>query len=598
VLEELSVEDFALFDRVTVAFGPGLTALTGETGAGKSILVEALACACGARGREEWVRAGAQRARVTARFRLATDGPVAARLAAAGIACEDGELLLRREIARDGRGRAWVNGSPVTVAEARALAADLVDLHGQHESQSLISAERHLALLDAYAGLDARRDEVAAAYDARAAARERLEGERARLDDARAHQGLLERELREIEAVDPKAGEEERLEEERRSLSHRTRLLAILERAEEGLAGGASEGARGSARDAGAAARLDRALRALRDGAPLDARLAQAAEHAESALVALNEAQALVSALRARLDDPEGDVDALIGRIEEIARLRKRFGGSLDAVLARRDSLARDLALVASGEDRLEDLRRAAASADRALATRGAALSKRRAEAARGLAAAVTAELRALGMRAATFDVRVEQTPSPDGLEVDGRILWTGRTGLDNVAFHLAPNPGEGTHPLARIASGGELSRVLLALMSVLGGGKGAPVSVFDEVDAGVGADAAAAIGARLKTASRGRQVFVITHFAQIAAVADRHVRVSKVVRGGRTRVGVEALDGAERTEEIARMLGGEGEGALRHAEEILEGLADGRARAAGGASLRKSAGARGGRGK
>jgi DNA repair protein RecN (Recombination protein N) len=596
MLEELSVEDFALFERVSIPFGPGLNALTGETGAGKSILVEALACACGARGREEWVRAGAQRARVTARFRFAPDGPIAARLAASGVPCEDGELLFRREIARDGRGRAWVNGSPAAVAEARALAADLVDLHGQHESQSLLSPERHLALLDASAGLDAGRDEVAAAYDARAAAHERLAVERARLEEARAHQGLLERELREIDAVDPKAGEEERLEGERRALSHRTRLLAILERADEALAGGGREGAGAAARDDGAARRADRALRALREGAALDARLAQAAEHAESALVALDEAAALVTSLRARLEDLEGDVDALIGRIEEIARLRKRYGGSLDAVLARRASLARDLALVASGDDRLEDLRREAATADRALAERAAALSKRRSEAARGLAAAVTAELRALGMRAASFEVRVEQSPAPDGLAVGGRILWTGRTGVDNVGFHLAPNPGEGTHPLARIASGGELSRVLLALMSVLGAGKGAPVSVFDEVDAGVGADAAAAIGARLRSASRGRQLFVITHFAQIAALADRHVRVSKVVRGGRTNVAVETLEGPRRTEEIARMLGGEGDGALRHAEEILAALADRGARAAGPASPRKAAGARAGR--
>ncbi len=560
MLLELSIRDFALIDAIEISFGEGLTALTGETGAGKSILVEALGCACGARARDEWVREGAERAQLSALFRIAASDPLLARLGEAGIDADGGELLLRREIVAGGRGRAWANGVPVTLAQLRAIGEGLVDLHSQHESQSLLRPERHLELLDAFGGLDAARAEVASAFDARAEARARLAGESARLAGVRARREAIERELREIDAVDPKPGEEERLEAEQLALTHRSKLLAILDRAGEALSDG----------EAAATERAGRALRALRDGAPFDPALAEAADLVSSGLVALNEAAALVAARRGRLADVEGSVDALIGRIEAIARLRKRHGGTLDAVLSRRAVLAADLDLAARGEDRLDDLRREAAGVDRTLGARALALSRERARAASRLAAAVSAELRGLGMRAAAFVVEVAQEPAADGIADRGKILWTSRTGVDKVAFHLEPNPGEGRHPLARIASGGELSRVLLALIATLGGGRGAPVSIFDEVDTGVGADAAAAIGERLRAAARGRQVLVITHFAQIAAIAGRHVKIAKVVRAGRTRIGAETLDGEARTEEIARMLGGEGRAAREHAEAIL----------------------------
>jgi DNA repair protein RecN (Recombination protein N) len=560
MLVELMAKDFALIESVRVALDEGLTVVTGETGAGKSILVEALGCACGARGRDEWVREGVERAQVSAAFRLDAGHAALARLAESGIDAEGGEVILRRELVRAGRGRAWVNGAPVTLAQLRAIGEGLVDLHGQHESQSLLSPERHLAMLDAFAGLDAVREEVAAAFRARAAARARLAEEAERIAAARARRGAVERELRAIDAVGVQAGEEERLDDERRALEHRTKLLAILERAEAALAGGD-----------GAAARADRAQRALREGAALDRGVAEAADLVAAARVALDEAEALVASLHGRLSDVDGRVDAIIGRLEEIARLRKRYGGSLGAVLARREELARDAALASEGDDRLEDLRRESAAAERAFAEHALGLSSARAAAAPRLAAAVSAELHALGMRAAAFVVAVEQRDASDGVSARGRILWTGPSGVDSVSFHLEPNPGEGRHPLERIASGGELSRVLLAMMAVLGGGRAAPVSVFDEVDAGVGADAAAAIGERLGRASRGRQVVVISHFAQIAAVADHHLRISKSVRAGRTRIGVEPLSREERAAEMARMLGGEGAAARRHAEAILD---------------------------
>jgi DNA repair protein RecN (Recombination protein N) len=548
LLAELVVKDFALIDDASIAFGAGLNALTGETGAGKSILAEALSCVCGARAREEWIREGRATAQVSARFTLDASDPLLAELASDGVDAPDGELILRREIARGGRGRAWVNGAPATLAELRRAGERLVDFHGQHESQTLLAPARHLEILDEFARAGADRAAVAEACDAHERARAAHNEEAAAIARVLETRAALERELREIDEIGAAAGEEERLEEERGALVHRTRLLGILDRADADLSG-----------EEGAAARADHALRLLREAAALDSRLAEARELVDSALIELSEAAAAVSALRRALAESEGRVEEILSRLEKLARLRKRYG-SVEGALERRAAISEDLARVAQGEGRLEDLALAVAAAERELKARANALSSKRARATDGLASSVARGLADLGMPRAVFSVNHEARA----------FACATRSGVDTVEFFLAPNPGEGRHPLARIASGGELSRVLLAILTALGEGYGAAVSVFDEVDAGVGADLAGALGNKLHTVARGRQVLVITHFAQIAAQADSHLHVSKEVRAGRTRVAVSALAGESRSREIARMLGGEGDAALRHAQELL----------------------------
>ena len=437
---------------------------------------------------------------------------------------------------------------PATLAELRRAGERLVDFHGQHESQTLLSPARHLEILDEFARAGGDRALVAEAFDACERASAAHDEEAAAIARVLESRAALEKELREIDEVGAAPGEEERLEEERGALVHRTRLLGILERADADLSG-----------EEGAAARADHALRLLRDAAALDARLAEARGLVDAALIELSEAAAAVSALRRALAESEGRVEEILSRLERLARLRKRYG-SVEGALERRAAIAADLARVALGEGRLEDLALAAAAAERELEARASALSAKRAAAAAGLARAVARGLADLGMPRADFAVDHEALA----------FACATRSGVDTVEFFLAPNPGEGRHPLARIASGGELSRVLLAILTALGEGYGAAISVFDEVDAGVGADLAGALGSKLHAVARGGQVLVITHFAQIAAQADSHLHVSKDVRGGRTRVTVTALEGESRSREIARMLGGEGDAALRHAEELL----------------------------
>ncbi|MFN0151250.1 MAG: DNA repair protein RecN [bacterium] len=549
MLLELSIHDFALIDEAVIVFGPGLNVLTGETGAGKSILVEALGCVAGARAREEWIREGRSAARITALFRLDAADPRIAELAEDGIDPDDGDVILRRELVRGGRGRAWVNGTPVTLAQLRRIGEQLVDFHGQHESHTLFSPARHLEILDEFARTGEDRAAVARAFDAREEARRAYEEDAAAVARIREARASLEKELREIDEVGAQPGEEERLEEERRALSHRAKLVAILDRADAGLSA-----------DGSAAARADQALRALREGAALDPRLGDAEKLVASALIELSEAAAAVSALRRNLDESEGRVDAIMTRLDALARLRRRYGGSVERAIERRAEIARDLARADAGEGRAEDLAIALGAAERDLAARASRLSKARAAASDRFTDAVARGLRELGMREAAFSLALEARDA----------ACATRTGVDTVEFFLAPNPGEGRHALARIASGGELSRVLLAILTALGDGYGAAVSVFDEVDTGVGADLAASLGAKLRAASLRRQVLVITHFAQIAAQADGHLRVSKQTRAGRTRVGVERLDGESRRREVSRMLGGEGDVALRHADELL----------------------------
>jgi DNA repair protein RecN (Recombination protein N) len=549
VLTLLKISGFALIDEAEIAFGPGLTAVTGETGAGKSILVEALGLLRGGRGGADLIRAGQEEARVEAIIELPEGASARAQLLADGRSYEEG-LVVRRTIARGGRGRAHLGGGLATAADLATLVRPLIDIASQHDQQSLTDPESQLAILDAFAENGALRDEMAAAYAARAAAEAALAGFSA---DARARaerEDLLRFQLAELEAARPVPGEEQTLAAERERLRGAEKFYAATAGGEETLYAG--DGAVGE--------RVTAVLRDLEPLAALDPGLAPQVDRLrEAASVIEDVARDLGRYARGVRSDP-----ARLAEIEErlflLSRLCRKHGGTVADLAARRDALAAELGEVARYDDALAERQAAADAANARAVAAAAALTASRKHAALSLERKVSATLRELGFATARLPVVL----------FEARDLSAG--GADRVRFLFAPNPGEEPKPLAKIASGGELSRVMLAVKQALAKTDQVLTYVFDEVDAGVGGGTAEVIGRKLKRIAADRQVVVITHLAQVAAFADAHVRVTKSVARGKTRVAIESLNDTERRGEIARMLAGAAPSpqAAAHAEEML----------------------------
>ncbi len=618
MLTTLRISGFAIVDQIEVGFGPGLNVLTGETGAGKSILLEALHLVLGGRMSADVLREGADEAAVEALFELPTDHPVAARLAAAGVPIPTGatEVLVRRTAARAGRGRAFVNGVLCTVSMLEASLRGLVDVTGQHEHVALLDEATHISLLDAYAGVGQAtalprgqtagspvgrapvlpaghtadppgiqasalpRGQPSEPYRGRgsdgtilaryrsahaalaAAVRERdallfAREERARRADYLAYQ------LRELEAAKPRPGEDAELERERQVLASAEKLRGAARTAEALVYSG----------EGSAAEHLGRATRALGEAAALDAGLEPALLLLRSALAEVEEAGRTLSSYG---DASGGDPDRLRERLSEIEErlellrvLARKHGGSLEAAIARADVMRAELASVEGSVERLERLEAEIAEAGTRAVRLARDLSRARAEAARAFARDVRRELEALAMGRCQVDVAF--LPPENALVHAGVAL--GADGAERAQILLAPNPGEPARPLARIASGGELSRVLLAVKRGLARIDPVETYVFDEVDSGIGGGVAEAVGRLLSEVSRERQVICVTHLPQVAAFADRHLRVSKRVQGKRTSASVVALESKdERKAEVARMLAGFTltDSALDHAGSLM----------------------------
>jgi DNA repair protein RecN (Recombination protein N) len=552
MLRELRIRNFAVIESVTVPFGPGLNVLTGETGAGKSMLIDAILLVRGARAQTDVIRTDAETATVEAVFDVEPRGPVANVLDEAGLALEDGQLVVRRELARGGRHRAFVNDSAVTVALLERLGDHLVEVHGQHEHQRLLEPARQLELLDRFADAEDLRERVASLVGKYRAAREEVERTRAAARDRAQREDLLRFQLSELDGARLRPGEEDELRQERRRAQHAERLLAGLVEAAALLVDD----------EASAAARVHRAARLLTDLGRLDPAFAAPVEALDAAAVQVDEALARIRALRDAVSLDPGRLEAIDERLDVLTRLRRKYGDTEAAMLAFRDEVAAELDRLARHEEILAEQERLLAELQAELAEVAGALSDRRRAAGERLAPQAERELRALGMERAVFRIALECSVLGD---VSPR-------GLDRAEFRLSTNPGEELRPLARVASGGELSRTMLALKTVLARADRVPTMVFDEVDAGIGGRVAAVVAQKLAAAAEGRQVLCVTHLAPIAARAHRHVQVAKSVRGGRTRVAADLLTGTARVEEIARMLGGERvtDTARGHARELL----------------------------
>jgi DNA repair protein RecN (Recombination protein N) len=552
MLREIRVRNFAVIDAVTAVFGPGLNVLTGETGAGKSLLIDAILLIRGARAQTDVIRTDTETATVEAVFDVEPRGPVAAVLDEAGLGLDDGQLVVRRELAQSGRHRAFVNDSPVTVGLLERLGDHLVEIHGQHEHQRLLEPARQLELLDRYGEGEELRDRVGELFAKHRAAQVEVERARAAERDRAQREDLLRFQLSELDAARLRVGEEDELRAERRRLQHAERLAAGLAEA-----GGLLSEDEGSA-----TSRLHRVARLLRELARLDPELAAPADAVDGAGALIEDALTAIRSLRERLTTTPGRVESIDERLDVLVRLKRKYGDGEAAMLAFRDEAAAELERLGRHEEILAEQERMLGELRGELAEAAAALSARRHAAAERLAAETEHELRQLGMERARFAIAVEPAPMAD----------VGPRGLDRVELRLSANPGEEVRPLGRVVSGGELSRTMLALKAVLARADRVPTMIFDEVDSGIGGRVAAVVAQKLARAADGRQVLCVTHLAPIAARARHHVRVSKAVRAGRTRVSAEVLDGDARVEEVARMVAGERvtEAARGHARELL----------------------------
>jgi DNA repair protein RecN (Recombination protein N) len=536
MLREVRIKNFAVVESVTVPFAPGLNVLTGETGAGKSILIDAILLVRGARAQTDVIRADAETATVEAVF--APDGVPAARaiLDEAGLGVEEGDdLVIRRELARSGRHRAFVNDSPVTVALLERLGDVLVEVHGQHEHQRLLEPLRQLELLDRFADVEDACAQVGTLHAKYRAAREEADRLRAAERDRAQREDLLRFQVRELDTARLQEGEEDTLRGELRRLQHAERFkagvaecVALLDEAPQSASAG-----------------LARAIRILGELSRLDPAFGPPGESIESARIHLEEALTGIRRLRDGTAEEPGRLDAIHERLDVLARLKRKYGDSEVAMLAFRAEAARELERLERHDEIVAEGERLLAELDSELTAAATALSERRRAAGSKLAGQVERSLRGLGMERAVFEVGLVRAS-----EVSSR-------GLDRVELRLCTNPGEEVRPLARVASGGELSRAMLALTSVLARADRVPTLVFDEVDAGIGGRVASVVAETLARAAAGRQVLCVTHLAPIAALADQHLRVVKSVRGGRTRVTAASLTADERLEEVARMLGG-----------------------------------------
>ncbi|KPF55507.1 MULTISPECIES: DNA repair protein RecN [unclassified Novosphingobium] len=536
MLTGLSIRNVVLIEALDLVFPGGLGVLTGETGAGKSILLDSLGLVLGDRADSGLVRAGEDVASVTATFEFARrpDG-VEAILAEAAIDWEPGEpLLVRRRLRADGGSRAYINDQPVGVALLRELARFLVELHGQHDDRGLVNARGHRALLDRYARADAA--EVARAWDSWRAAEQALAQARARVASAAAEQDLIEAHLAELDALKPVAGEEEELALQRAEMQKGERLSGDLNELQHLWSG--SDAPLVQLR--GAARRLDR----IAAEHPL---LAEALEALDRAVIEAGEAEDKLSAAAEALAHDPALLDRIETRLFDLRAAARKHGCTVDDLPARREALQAALQSIEGGEAQIAGLARVAMEAGLDYRAKAEALSVQRAEAARKLDKAVAAELAPLRLDAARFHTAVVRLPED---------RWSGQ-GMDAVEFLISTNPGSDFAPLGKIASGGELSRFILALKVALAEQGGAATVIFDEIDRGVGGAVASAIGERLARLAHGGQLLAVTHSPQVAARGDAHYLIAKSSEGTVTRTSVSKLDAAGRQEEIARMLSG-----------------------------------------
>jgi DNA repair protein RecN (Recombination protein N) len=537
MLARLSIRDIVLIERLDIEFARGLAVLTGETGAGKSILLDAFALALGGRGDSGLVRHGAEQGQVTATFDIPKGHPAARILAANGLD-DNGEMILRRVQLADGRTRAFINDQSISVQTLKAVGAALVEIHGQHDERALVDAATHRQLLDAFAGLESEVAALETLWEARRTANSALDEHRASMERAAREADYLRHAADELRALKPKDGEETALAERRTTMMQGEKIASDLREAQEAVSGSHSP-----------VPALAAAVRRLeRRAANLPALVEPAVKAIDIAINALEEADQHLSAALVAADFDPAELERIEERLFALRAASRKYSTPVDGLAALAAKFVADVALIDAGADRLKKLEAAAVEADKRYGAAAEKLSAARTKSADKLNKAVNAELAPLKLERAKFMTQIETDANAPGPQ-----------GIDRVEFWVQTNPGTKAGPLMKVASGGELSRFLLALKVVLSDRGSAPTLVFDEIDTGVGGAVADAIGARLARLAGKVQVMAVTHAPQVAARADQHLLISKdaLDKGKRVATRVNTLAADLRREEIARMLAG-----------------------------------------
>lgn len=554
MLTELRIRNFAIIESLALPLSDGFNVLSGETGAGKSIIVGALGFLLGERGSSDLIRTGADKATVEGVFDISESPAIASMIDERGIDADEGTVVLKREISSAGRGRAWANGSPVTATVLGEIGRALVNLHGQHEAQTLLDGESQRAILDEFGGSASLALEVADAHAALSSIRREISVLTSRKSDAEKRSDYLRHVVREIEDARLAAGEDTRLEDEARVLENADELRSLAEGISALLSG----------EDDGIMERLASVNRSLSSVQRVDPAGARLQELFDSGFYALDELARAVDDYARSVDLDPDRLEVVRRRREVIYSLVKKYGPSLDDVIETGRGSRAELDLVDSGSFDLAQLEARMTEATEKLAALARRLTSSRTSAAKKLAKAVDAVLPDLGMNGGRFSVILEPKESID------------ETGAEDVEFRVTLNLGHDARPLARVASGGELSRVMLALKTILARADSVPTLVFDEVDSGIGGKVGLQVGDTLRRVAEHHQVFAISHLPQIAARAHNHIVVAKAAKGGVTTADVTVLEGSTRVVEIARMLGGDPESKVSraHAKELLESAA------------------------
>jgi DNA repair protein RecN (Recombination protein N) len=554
MLLELRIKNFAIIDELSLSFSKGFNILSGETGAGKSIILNAVHLLLGDKATEEWIRSSEEEADVEALFDISENPEVgqkikekAPRLQSAG---GEDSLLIRRVISRSGRGKVFINGNMATLGALSEVGEELLTLYGQHEHQSLQRVETHIDILDEFGGLLGLREEFRKQYEEFVSLSEEVEKIRGEKEKRAKERELMAFQSKEIEAAKIQAGEEASLKEDRTLLAHAKKLMDFAVASEETLY--STEGS--------TIEKIQKILNQGHDMAAIDPSLSHLLKALDSALIQLEEIALAFRDYSRRVEINPARIDEIENRLEEIDRLKRKYGSTVEEVLAFKRKADETLKSFTSDEEKLSRLESRLEPLRRTVDNLGKKLSRERKGVALELKKSVEKELSSLGMKKTIFEIRID--PLPLSLK-----------GVDHVEFLISPNVGEEVKPLAKIASGGELSRIMLAMKKILAKVGGRQVLVFDEVDAGIGGAMAEVVGRKLKELSRHHQVICVTHLPQIACFADQHHSVRKEVKAGRTITLVDRLDKESIIDEIARMLGGVKvtDKTKAHAKEMIE---------------------------
>ncbi|AVK60283.1 DNA repair protein RecN [Lactobacillus sp. CBA3605] len=555
MLQELSITNFAIIEHLDIAFEAGMTVLTGETGAGKSIIIDAVGLLAGGRGSQEFIRTGADKAILQGMFILPKTGNTAQLLDAAGIDHADNTVILQREIAKSGRNTCRINGMLVNTTTLKQIGETIVDIHGQNEHQELMQPEKHLGLLDEFAAAKIRKlkQQYAQQYEDYQQLNQELRKKNANEKEWAQRLDMLNFQVDEISAAQVKVGEEADLTAERDRLDNYQTINQALQQSYSLLAAGEET--------TGAVDMVGEVMHALDPIATLDPAFNEIAVNVKNAFYALQDASGQVSNQLDLQEFDEGRLDELEQRLDVLSQLKRKYGDSEQQILDYYQKIATELAKMTDSEENSEDLDQRVADQQAELLKTGQALSDKRRACAKTLQRQIHQELKDLYMDKAIFEVRFKPT--------NGQIF---RSGLDRVEFYIQTNPGERMRPLAKIASGGELSRMMLALKTIFSESQGITSIIFDEVDTGVSGRVAQAIAEKISGIAQFSQVLCITHLPQVAAMSDHHYFIAKKITGQRTKTSVSKLAHPARVQELARMLAGTKvtKLSLEHAEELL----------------------------